>query len=691
MGFATRSLAVERRASPENPATSLANPAAWLMDWMGGGKTKSGARISEQSAMTISGVWAAVRLLANAVAMTPIKTYRRLPRGKEAVTDHPAYRLLHDRPNPEMTPFTFKQTLQAHAVVWGGAFAEIEYSNSRVPIALWPLLPHKTRAERRNGQKIYITRVGGEDIPLAADRVMHIPGLSYDGVMGYRLVSMARESLGLAKAVEEDAANFFGNGSRVSGVLHTDKALGDKAYNQIRESWERMHSGLSNSQRVAILEEGLKWQQIGISPEDAQNLESRKFSVSEVARWIGVPPHMIGDLERSTNNNIEEQGLEFLRYSLNSWLVQWEQTASFDLFREEERQTMFAEFVRLALLQGDSVKRGQFYREMFHVGAISPNEIRERENMNPFDGGDLHLLPLNMGTPGQLEGQESDPFQRGAVLLEAAGPRLLSDGEPRALPAPEVGTVSLAEYREKRSIDARQKIRQTFEPLLEDVGDVVFSREINAATRALNKAFGERGVPEFDQWITEFYATYPEFATERFGRTIRAMSEAIYGEAAAELESDAEYSSEVEEFTTRYLSKMGERERSSSVGQLRKIMAETPPEEVEAALRLRLDEWKEKRAKKFAKRTAARTANAMARESYKALGVERLKWVAVGKSCPLCRQMDGKTVAITGAFLRKGETVTADDDGETQPLTTKKIIRHPPLHPQGCDCTVAPG
>jgi hypothetical protein len=255
-------------------------------------------------------------------------------------------------------------------------------------------------------------------------------------------------------------------------------------------------------------------------------------------------------------------------------------------------------------------------------------------------------------------------------------------------PVVETPVVALAEYRARRSATARQKIADTFEPLLLDVGEVLVAREVNAATRALDKAFRARGVGDFDAWISEFYATYPEYATERSYRVIRAMSEAIHGEVAAELDApDPTYRPEVADFVDAYTKKMGEREAASSVGQLRAILRDTPPEEVEAALRTRLVEWKEKRAKKFAARESTRAANATARESYMSLGVERLKWRASG-ACPLCHHMDGRTAEIRGAFLRKGETVDPGD-GETEPMTTKQLIRHPPLH-SGCRCTIVP-
>lgn len=769
------SSAVERRASPENPSTSLANPAGWLTGWFGGGPTKAGTQVNESNSLSLSGVWAGVRLLSSALAMTPLVAYERVDRGKERRPQHPAYRLLHERPNPEMTPYTFKETIQAHAVLWGGGFAEIERNHAGVPIGLWPLLPDRTFPERRGGLKVYRVRVEeNQDIYLASNRVMHIPGLSWDGVLGYNLVKIARESLGLAKAVEEDAARFFGNGSQVSGVLSTEGSLNDKQRSNVKESWDQMHTGLSNRHRTALLEAGLKWQQIGIDPKEAQNLESRQFSVSEVARWLGVPPHMIGDLSRSTNNNIEEQGLEFLRYALNRWLVQWEQTVSYDLFGESERGPFFAEFLREALLAMDSEKQGQFFRELFQAAAISPNEIRAKLNMNTYPGGDVYMLPLNMASSDEhadVLARGGIPEGRARIVGPDAGLWRVPEPEARALPAPEVATLSLSRYRERRSITARRKIRTTFEPLLEDAATVVFTREVNAATRALDKAkrslraveagvrrlangpggcdaaidrstaeermantgttvrglcaaaqilgipspIDERGkimisvavqvgamiegvsalmeaefaLGDFDAWITDFYSTYPEYATERFAKTIRAMSESIFGEVASELESDAEYSAEVEEFARRYTTKMGEREAASSVAQLRAIMRDTPPEEVEAALRGRLDGWKEKRAAKFARRATSRSVNALARESYRAQGVKRLVWVTNGsENCPLCRKLDGKTAEITGAFLRKGQTVDPDD-GETEPLTTKKLIRHPPLH-AGCDCTIAP-
>lgn len=381
--------------------------AAWL-----GSPSATGLRINANKAMTCVVYFAGVRLISETVGQLPLIEYLRVqPRGKIRATNRILYTLLHDEPNSEMDAMTFKETLQGHAVTWGNAFAEIEWDvETGAPKALWPLRPDKMKVGRDDKTKeiIYVYQLSdGTTTVLPAWRVLHIPGFGFDGIIGYDTIHLAREAIAMALAMEEYGARFFGNGANPGGVLEHPNQLSKPAQENLRESWNEMHSGLSRQHRIAILEEGMKYHQVGIPPENAQFLESRKFQKSEIATLLHIPPHMIGDLEKATFSNIEHQGIEFLKYTMMPWLARWQQSCTRKLLLPVERSSYFVEFLVDALLKGDSQARASFYKELFYLGALSPNDIREKENMNPIisEGGDEYYIQANM-LPMEMAGKQ---------------------------------------------------------------------------------------------------------------------------------------------------------------------------------------------------------------------------------------------------------------------------------------------
>ena len=289
------------------------------------GRTTSGKNVDERSAMQVTTVYACVRILAEAVAGLPLHTYRYLSGGaKEKALDHPLYYLLHDEPNPEMTSFVFRETLMSHLLLWGNAYAQIIRNGKGEILALYPLMPNRMTVDRASNGEIYYTyMVNDSDNPtlkaqgqvyLRKEDVLHIPGLGFDGLVGYSPISMAKNAVGMALACEEYGAKFFENGASPSGVLEHPSII--KNPDKLRESWNSLFQGSGNSHRVAVLEEGLTFKPIAISPNEAQFLETRKFQIDEIARIFRVPPHMVGDLERASFSNIEEQSLEFVKYTL---------------------------------------------------------------------------------------------------------------------------------------------------------------------------------------------------------------------------------------------------------------------------------------------------------------------------------------------------------------------------------------
>ncbi len=388
------------RDKPQNSTTGGA-----YRFYMGG--STAGKNVTERSAMQMTVVYSCVRVLSEAVAGLPLHLYKYTQNGgKEKSINHPLYFLLHDEPNPEMTSFVFRETLMTHLLLWGNAYAQIIRNGKGEVVALYPLMPNKITVDRDSSGRLYYKYYRGSDeaihskeyeVILSPYDVLHIPGLGFDGLVGYSPIAMAKNAIGLAMATEEYGAKFFANGAAPSGVLEHPGTL--KNPDKVRESWNATFGGSHNANKVAVLEEGMKYSPISISPEQAQFLETRKFQINEIARIFRVPPHMVGDLEKSSFSNIEQQSLEFVKYTLEPWLVRWEQSMVRSLLNPSEKKDYFIKFNVDGLLRGDYASRMSGYATARQNGWMSANDIRELENLDRIpaeDGGDLYLINGNM-------------------------------------------------------------------------------------------------------------------------------------------------------------------------------------------------------------------------------------------------------------------------------------------------------
>ena len=408
-----------------------------------GGST-SGKPVNERSAMQMTAVYSCVRILAEAVAGLPLHLYKYTDTGgKEKAVDHPLYLLLHDEPNPEMSSIVFRETLMTHLLLWGNAYAQIIRNGKGEVVALYPLMPNKMTVDRdSNGQLYYTYQRANEEAPtmegtsvkLKPSDVLHIPGLGFDGLVGYSPIAMAKNAIGMAIACEEFGAKFFANGAAPSGVLEHPGTIKDPS--RVRDAWQSQFGGASNSGKVAVLEEGMKYTPISISPEQAQFLETRKFQINEIARIFRVPPHMVGDLEKSSFSNIEQQSLEFVKYTLDPWIIRWEQSMARVLLSLDEKKEYFIKFNLEGLLRGDYQSRMNGYSIARQNGWMSANDIRELENLDRIpaeQGGDLYLINgsmLPLGSAGAyadinpIETEETNEDSSEEVLgLEKPGGR----------------------------------------------------------------------------------------------------------------------------------------------------------------------------------------------------------------------------------------------------------------------------
>lgn len=469
------------RASPENPSTKLSNPASWLINWMGGGQSLAGVSITPESALKYGPVFAAVRLISQSIASLPLHIYKRDGKNKERFPKHPVNSLLHDSPNPEMTAIIFRELLSVHALLWGNAYAYIDRNNAGMPLELLPLLPDRTYAERKKGVLLYFTTVNNTKLMLRPDQVLHIPALSLDGITGKSPITLARESIGLGLAAEGYGSAFFGNNASPGGVLEHPNKLSPEAAANLKDSWNANHAGFGKAHKTAILEEGMKFNPMSLSQKDAEFLETRKFQVTEIARWFNVPPSLIGDLERATFKNTEQQNLSFVMHSLRPWLVRFEQEFNRKLFKESEKSKLFSEHDVDGLLRGDLKTRYEGWRSAIGAGWMTRNEVRLIENLNPLDGLDEPVIPNN----AVLVGDDPEP----------EGP-----SEPDQDPDADIDG---DEEGQERSIIA---------PFLQDAARRIIKRETGELRQSIKKRSGE----ELERWLDTYYKEFRGVISQTF-------------------------------------------------------------------------------------------------------------------------------------------------------------------------------
>lgn len=453
-----------RRLASRLSSEQRSYPPNWLArlfdEWA---TTNSGENVTAETALKFSAFYSAVDLISRAMGQLPLVLMRNLGHdGQERAYNHPTYELLHTRPNPEQTAFTWRQTMQSWVLRYGNAYAEVERNGTGRPSALWPIPSNEMELSRNSADELVYTQRHGGIITgtWSADEIVHIRTLG-DGLTGKSPVRLFAEGVGLALAAEHAGAAFFRNGMRASGVMEHPGVLSDNAAKHLLESKTSTNSGADNFGKLLLFEEGMKWNQLTIPPDDAQFLETRVYQVRDVARIFHVPLHKLGDLERATFSNIEEQNIEWVIDCLGPWVVNWEQELSYKLLLPGERAKYNAQFVLEGLLRGNSQARAQFYTSMFNIGVFSINEIRKLENQNPIgDEGDVHYVPLNMTTA-----------------------KLAAEGPP---PKPDTQAAPTAPDEPDMPMMDKQMATAHRELLLDTAGRLV-RMEANAARKALRR------------------------------------------------------------------------------------------------------------------------------------------------------------------------------------------------------------
>jgi HK97 family phage portal protein len=525
--------------------SGVANPSKWLKDFFGGRESNSGVAVNEMSALSSTAVFACIRLLSDTLASLPCPVYKRInPRGKEKAYKYPLYKLIHDRANPIMPSFIWRETMMGHILGWGNCYSEIEYGNTGYPVALWPLRPDQTRPDRDKVTKelYYITRINGVEYKLPKNKVLHIPGLGFDGIKGYSPITLAREAIGLSLATEEFGARYFGSGTHPGAVvtrpLEAPQLESQQTVEDLRNYLIDAYGGLGKSHRLMLLEEGMDIKNIGIPPEDSQFLETRQFQVTEIARFFGVQPHLVADLRESSNNNIEHQGIEFVVYTLRPWLVRWESYYNQDLIPEEDQDTYFAEFLVDGLLRGDSKSRSEALQIQRRNGIINANDWAEIENRNPLPGdiGEKYIVEANMTT------------------LDKVGETPATNQKPPG--------------------NDQKSLKRAYERLFFDAFDRIFKREIAGFEAKLTSS-------DRENWLEKHYEGIPEYMENSLFSIVLS-----YNEAKREINSDFENE------TRKFLRTFAENfviESRYSLKKAEKLPVKWPDERIKQAIKELMD------------------------------------------------------------------------------------------------------
>lgn len=655
-----------------------------------GNATYAGPSVNEDSAMRSSAVYACIRIISESIAALPLVLYRQEGRNRNRATVHPLYPVLHDLANPEMTAFEWRELAMAHTLLRGNSWSQKVMNQRGQTVELWPLHPAKMEGwTRREGKLYWLYRNPDNQLQaINAELIHHIKGFG-DGVMGHSpIMQAAKQAVGLSLAAEEFGARFYGNGAKSGLMLKVPGKLSPPAFQRLKQSFTEDSAGLSNAHRVKILEEGMDVATITIPPNEAQFLETRKFQVTEIARIYRVPPHMLADLDRATFSNIEHQSQSFVDYTLMPWFVRHEQAIYRDLLLPGERSTYFAKYVAAGLLRGDTATRYGAYTTAINTGFMTRNEARELEDLNPLDGLDEPLIPLNM-MEANAELPQPEPAPASGEPVARWSDQFTIKTNIGPLPKVEDVERARTEWRAaKASVDRRALINRNVR-LFEDAAGRAVKRETLAIRKAAKARMGKRDADSFEAWLETFYQQLREWFPDYFRNIMLTYAESIAASVAAELGNEpVELTDDLREWVDGYLRNYVEVYAVGGEKQLRTLIAESEgDEEALAAIEARMDGWEDTKAGKEGFEQAFEAGNALAIYAYAASGVSLLRWSARGESCPLCRKMDGKRIKIGGSFFEAGDTHEADG---VDPLPIVRRIKHGPLH-QGCDCTVVAG
>jgi len=648
---------------------------------MQGSASAAGVGVSPNTAMRYVTVWACIRLLAESIAQMPVHLYRKLPDGsRQRISDIALAEIISSAPNSWQSPFEYFEFLVAALCLRGNHYAYINRLGSGAIAELIPLLPQSVTVLRDGYDLSYRVRFeNGSTDTLPQEKIHHVRGLTLDGFVGVSPIAYQRNAIGLGMSAENHGSYLFKNGAMPAGTLSMPSELSDEAYERIRKSWRETHSA-DKQGGVAVLEGGLKFDKISMSNEDAQYLEVRQFQRTEICSIYRVPPHMIGDLSKSSFSNITQQSLEMVKYTFLPICRRIEAAIKRDLLTEQERRRgLYVEFLVDGLERADLEQRYRSYNVGIMSGILSPNECRAMENRNPRPGGDLYLAPLNMVDSSEgMPKEGGDPEEQD----EDGGKSFKSKCIGTAVPAP------LGKALITKGVLAREQLRESFAPRFKVLAAALVAYETGELRQAMADNNGEIG-PGFSGSMTEIYRRLPDYIRNQFLGLMREYAVAVRNAALEEIDSEVEIdSNELAKYVEETMAAFSTRHISSSEGQLAALINDTVLEDLPAAIEQRLSEWDATRAAKIASREPIQQESAVSRWVWLAAGVTLLQWQRRGnKSCPFCTALNGKIVGINEPFVEAGDFTP--EGHEASPLKVRGPKLHAPIH-QGCVCVITP-
>lgn len=486
-------------AAPADPIMARALGDPLLIDTWPAERSSSGEWVDERIALTFLAVYACVRVLSETLATLPLDVCRVLPDGSEIPDpDDPLHAMLRHRPNKETSSFVWKETKQSHLCTWGNCYSEIQRNRGGAVIGLWQRTPDRFRPRRRpDTHELYYEYLQpwGGLVELDPLEVVHIPGLGFDGLMGYSPIRVMAQSVGLGLGAQRFAAEFFKNDARPGGVLEYPGIMTDQTFSRFKERWQQTGAAAGTRHRLRILEEGMKWVATQVSPEDAQLIATRRFQTEDVCRAYRVPPHFVQDLEHATFSNIEELGMQFLIYTILPWVERWEDELNYKILRNDPRRVI--RFNLFRFLRADVSKRTAFYTAGRQWGWYSSNDIRRAENLPPIAGGDVYLSPLNMVPVDRL----------GAIYDK---------------PENKKETPPAAEEKPARA-RAAELVERAYGPLFADAARRLLKREQHAYDGAAEKRSGQ----DLVTWAEQFYAAHRAWSAEAWLPVVEAAGRAL--------------------------------------------------------------------------------------------------------------------------------------------------------------------
>lgn len=627
-----------------------------------------GKDASPEQAMGLSAWYNGVTIIAGTIGSLPCKLYRKRGDARELVTDDPRGWMIHRSPNQWQTAFEWREMAQGHMSTRGNHYSAIQRDRTGRAVALMPLHPDRVRPEVEGGQIVYkVTRSGGIDTIPARD-MLHLRGLSGSGLTGYSPVALARKSLGYSLALEGHGSELMGNKARPGGVLTTDQVLKKESREALANSWDSMFTG-GGLGRTAVLDAGLAWQAVGFSAEDAQFLESRSFQVTEVARWLNLPPHFLKDMERATFSNVEQQALEFVMHTIRPLAERWEQRLDVAFLEPEERGELFFKFSLEALLRGDSETRAAFYRALFDMGSLSPNDIRAMEDMNPVDGGDQRFVQLNLV-----------PLEKAGEVVQPNPTPPAPDEDERALPPTEDRGLEL---RVLRSAKLRRRFMEAHKRLMTDAAGRLVRREVQDLRRILDRV-EDGDVDDLLRRIDRFSEGLPDVARSVMGPVLVAYIDLVASAAAEEVELEDFDTERVAGWRESYIDSFATGHTDETVRNLRGTIIDAEGDPFTNARRM-VDRWEQDRATAIGLREAVTAGGGIAVSVYAIAGAGAVWRNSGTENCPYCQMLEGRTIRAGERFLEEGDTL--DPGGDVEPMTMRRSVGHPSAH-SGCDCYV---